>query len=206
MTYVVKSAEVSSVSKGQGLWFSLAPNIIAGVHKWGSSKGLVTGRGKHASAFECAAVAAASALTAAFSNFLVESMSALAFRPCSTGALCLQGCGWWHVKRKGWKGLSLHMHACRHRNAVVDAAGEPPLGASLTGPGPADAVVRECAVTAEKNADAVAAVEVVCAARTAGDYVLSVFHLDTGERLFGSPFAVRAGPSSDTIIPRGKHL
>lgn len=91
------------------------------------------------------------------------------------------------------------MHACRHRNAVVDAAGEPPLGASLTGPGPADAVVRECAATAEeKSGDAVAGVEVVCSARMAGDYVLSVFHMETGERLFGSPFAVRAAPSSES--------
>ncbi len=77
----------------------------------------------------------------------------------------------------------------------MDTAAEPPLGASLSGPGPADAVVRECAVMPEKSGDAVAAVEVVCAARTAGDYVLSVFHMETGERLFGSPFAVRAGLS-----------
>lgn len=87
------------------------------------------------------------------------------------------------------------MHGRRYRNAVADAAGEPPLGASLTGPGPADAVVREggnAAQTGSEPEAAAAAVEVLCSARTAGDYVLSVFHLETGERLFGSPFAVGA--------------
>ncbi|CAL8470626.1 g10168 [Coccomyxa elongata] len=98
--------------------------------------------------------------------------------------------------RAGQPGILRIFRRDKHRNAVVDAAGEPPLGASLSGPGPADAVVRECAVTPEKSGDAVAAVEVVCAARTAGDYVLSVFHMETGERLFGSPFAVHLKPGA----------
>jgi hypothetical protein len=98
---------------------------------------------------------------------------------------------WLQRPSRGY-GYSSGAHTCRHRNAVADPAGEPPLDAALTGPGPAEAIVREGGNSAQTGAEAQeAAVEVLCTARTAGDYVLSVFHLETGERLFGSPFAVR---------------
>lgn len=73
----------------------------------------------------------------------------------------------------------------------MDAAGELPLAASLVGPGPAEAVVCEGSDAEDEGG---AATEVLCSARTAGDYVLSVFHLETGERLFGSPFMVGLSP------------
>ena len=64
---------------------------------------------------------------------------------------------------------------------VTDVKGEASLGASITGAGPAHAELR--------HTDA-GATEVVCTARTAGDYVLSVFDLSSGASLFGSPYQV----------------
>lgn len=63
----------------------------------------------------------------------------------------------------------------------MDTSGETVLAATLTGPGPAEARVTE----GEGGL-----VEVWCMARTAGDYVLSVFDAANGDRLFGSPFMV----------------
>ena len=64
---------------------------------------------------------------------------------------------------------------------MTDTEGEPPLGVSITGPGPAHAELAD-------SADCLT--EVLCTARTAGDYVLSVFDLASGALLFGSPFKV----------------
>jgi hypothetical protein len=107
--------------------------------------------------------------------------------------------------------------ACRrYGNVVVDTTGEPILAASLSGPGPADA----CVQYGQSGA-----VEVLCTARTAGDYVLSVFDAATGDMLFGSPFKVRldvtsfctgishslagdlrrGGPSSQPLLARTLH-
>jgi hypothetical protein len=88
------------------------------------------------------------------------------------------------------RGLSLralkapHAGARRHGNSIAGSAAGQVLGASLTGPKPAEAVVLE------REGDG--ALEVACCARCAGDYVLSVFDLATTERLFGSPFMVRS--------------
>ena len=65
---------------------------------------------------------------------------------------------------------------------MTDIKGEASLGACITGAGPAHAELR--------HTDA-GATEVVCTARTAGDYVLSVFDLFSGASLFGSPYQVR---------------
>ena len=75
----------------------------------------------------------------------------------------------------------VELYACRHRNLVTDTKGEASLGACITGTGPAHAELR--------HTDA-GATEVVCTARTAGDYVLSVFDLSSGASLFGSPYQV----------------
>ena len=64
---------------------------------------------------------------------------------------------------------------------MTDTKGEASLGACITGTGPAHAELR--------HTDA-GATEVVCTARTAGDYVLSVFDLSSGASLFGSPYQV----------------
>ncbi len=64
---------------------------------------------------------------------------------------------------------------------MTDIEGEAPLGVSITGPGPAHAELAD-------GADC--STEVLCTARTAGDYVLSVFDLTSGASLFGSPFKV----------------
>ena len=64
---------------------------------------------------------------------------------------------------------------------VTDIGCEASLGASITGAGPAHAELR--------HTDA-GVTEVSCTARTAGDYVLSVFDLSSGASLFGSPYQV----------------
>ncbi len=66
---------------------------------------------------------------------------------------------------------------------MTDVEGEAPLGVSITGPGPAHAELADstdCSTV------------VLCTARTAGDYVLSVFDLASGALLFGSPFKVNS--------------
>ena len=79
-----------------------------------------------------------------------------------------------------------HAGERRHGNRIAGSAAGQVLGASLTGPKPAEARV----VQREGRGDN-GALEVACCARCAGDYVLSVFDLATTERLFGSPFMVR---------------
>lgn len=64
---------------------------------------------------------------------------------------------------------------------MTDIEGEAPLGVSITGPGPAHAELADSGN---------GSTEVHCTARTAGDYVLSVFDLASGASLFGSPFKV----------------
>lgn len=64
---------------------------------------------------------------------------------------------------------------------MTDTEGEASLGVSITGAGPAHAELRE--------ADG-GVTEVLCTARTAGDYVLSVYDLLSGAALFGSPYKV----------------
>lgn len=76
---------------------------------------------------------------------------------------------------------SVFARRCRHRNLVTDTEGESSLGTSITGPGPAHAELREAAD---------GATEVLCTARTAGDYILSLFDLSSGTSLFGSPYKV----------------
>ena len=56
---------------------------------------------------------------------------------------------------------------------------------SITGPGPAHAELADCSDGTTK---------VLCTARTAGDYVLSVFDLASGASLFGSPYKVMVTP------------
>ena len=82
------------------------------------------------------------------------------------------------------------MWLCRHRNAVVDTKVEASLGVSITGPGPAHAELADsCDGTTE----------VLCTARTAGAYVLSVFDLASGASLFGSPYKVIPCPEYAVI-------
>ena len=86
-----------------------------------------------------------------------------------------------HVR---WDGILLFL-LCRHRNLVTDTEGEDSLGVSIAGPGPAHAELEDT----DKGTT-----EVLCTARTAGDYVLSVFDLSSGFYLFGSPYKVSPPP------------
>ena len=69
---------------------------------------------------------------------------------------------------------------------MTDTEGEASLEVSITGAGPAHAELRE--------ADG-GVTEVLCTARTAGDYVLSVYDLLSGAALFGSPYKVSLSPA-----------
>jgi len=68
---------------------------------------------------------------------------------------------------------------------VTGTEGEASLGVSIVGPGPAHAELEDT----DKGTT-----EVLCTARTAGDYVLSVFDLSSGISLFGSPYKVSPPP------------
>jgi len=68
---------------------------------------------------------------------------------------------------------------------VTDVEGEASLGVSIAGPGPAHAELEDTDM---------GTTEVLCTARTAGDYVLSIFDLSSGISLFGSPYKVSPPP------------
>ena len=80
---------------------------------------------------------------------------------------------------------------------MTDIKSEASLGACITGAGPAHAELR--------HTDA-GATEVVCTARTAGDYVLSVFDLSSGASLFGSPYQVTSEWTNCWILLQEAHL
>ncbi len=70
---------------------------------------------------------------------------------------------------------------------MTDIDREASLGVSIMGPGPAHAELAD-------NGDGTT--EMLCTARTAGDYVLSVSDLASGASLFGSPYKVTATPGA----------